>query len=94
MEKPKGPEEEVREAKDFNALYSILDNLKMVRGSQKEYTAERLKEKIDELRGFFKALPKNEDNSGYLDGPLLTGITSTHGLRKKVRELLGKEMSK
>ena len=70
-------------SKDFDELFAALDNAGNVLGSVKDYSAARLKEKIDKLREAVKA--------GVGKELLLRGITRTAGLRGKVAELLDNE---
>lgn len=76
-------------AKSFEELYCILDQIGEVPGSQKVYSAARLKEKIEEVKKILEQIPQDERKE-YFHGSLLDGITRTHGLRDKVRELLSK----
>lgn len=60
-------------ATDFETLYAAIRKIDVVRGSEKDYSAERLIADINEIRQGNKEI-------GH--------ITRTYGLRDKVEELL------
>lgn len=64
----------IQSASDFETLYETIRQMGVIRGTAKEYEAEKLIGYIDRVR------------SGDMD---LSYITRTYGLRDKIQELLG-----
>ena len=64
----------IKAAADFDALYRVIREIGVIRGSAKEYPAEKVIDDIERVR-------KDEIDEGF--------ITRTYGLREKVEELLG-----
>lgn len=71
----------VQDCENFEELYLAFDGIKEVEGSQKRYTASRLKEKTEFIRNLVK-----QTGSKSFDVPF-NNITRTHGIRAKVMEL-------
>jgi hypothetical protein len=69
----------IQDCESFEELIEVLDNVCPMQGSRKEYSAERLKEKIEQLRSFLSRVP--------FDQVPWNLITRTHGLRAKCMEL-------
>jgi len=85
------PEETIKrisEADSFEELYTTLDRMGEVEGSYKKYTAEYLKQKIEDLRKTMEILKKGGTNK--MNPDILRVITKAEGLRGKVKELLEK----
>lgn len=64
----------IRAAVDFETLYETIRQVRTIRGTGREYSAEKLIGYIEEVR-------KGDMDINY--------ITRTYGLRDKVQELLG-----
>lgn len=60
----------------FDALYEVLEGFESVPGGHREYTAQELAERIEQVRG------------GRMD---MSMITNTYGIRDKVQELVHRE---
>jgi predicted DNA binding CopG/RHH family protein len=78
----------ISQSKSFDELFEALDNAGKVSGSEKDYSADKLKARINELLEAFKAGAKQD---GIIYQRLIRSITRTGGLRDKVAELLENE---
>lgn len=87
--KPLEKNKSISDAETFEELYDILDKMKSIQGSQQRYTAEELKNAIEDDRKLCKAY-EIEDINKMLPS-ILSEITRTSGLREKVKYLFKKE---
>ena len=69
----------VQDCQTIGELESLFDEFVIVKGSHKEYDAEKLKFKIEQLRFLVAGLP--------FDEVAWNNITRTHGIRAKCMEL-------
>lgn len=70
---------QIKDARTMEELFSIIDSLDGVQGSQENFSSEQLKDIIQKVQN-------EELNTSY--------ITRSYGLRDKVEELLNKESIK
>lgn len=71
----------VQDAQSIESLCMVFDEICPVMGSQKEYTAEKLKQKIEQLKALIKV------SNGNLNNIPWNLMTRTHGIRAKCMEL-------
>lgn len=69
----------IQDCETFEQLEAVLDEIGIVPGSRKEYTANRLKEKIRQLRLLVNTLPYDLVHWNL--------VTRTYGIRAKCMEL-------
>ena len=69
----------VQDCQTIEELETLFDKFGTIKGSHKEYSSEKLKFKIGQLRAMLKSTP--------FDDVLRSVITRMHGIRAKCMEL-------
>lgn len=73
------PEKLIADATTFEELYAVIDQIGDIQGSSQAYTPEELKKIISDVQSY---------------PILIKNVTNTHGLRKKVMELMDQKDKK